>query len=339
MYVWPNVVNRSASSARRISINHPRSSGITRRTFVRTPWMRGALAIVAVYWFGSSTAIASPSDADLRIVSQHEAIRARLHRLAPDADVPADEAVDDAVRQVAHARSLEHDAVLDLGILDLDVVADRGERPDVGVHDAGAAADDGGAANRRPFDHRPLLDDDLPLDAALRIDHAVDPALERLEDQPVRLEHVLELAGVLPPPLDDVRADGEAAVDQVLDGVGDLELVAEARRDPVHRLEDLGPEHVHADEREIADRLLRLFDETNDPAVVELRGANPADAGSRSADVRRRAARPCRCRAARRRTSADREPASAGFAPPASARRTRGRTGRSLCSAGCRRGT
>ena len=33
-------------------------------------------------------------------------------------------------------RALEHDAVLDLRVADLDVVHDRGERPDVGVHDA-----------------------------------------------------------------------------------------------------------------------------------------------------------------------------------------------------------
>ena len=34
---------------------------------------------------------------------------------------------------------------------------------------------------------------------------AVDAPLERVEDQPVGLEHVLELAGVLPPAVDDVR--------------------------------------------------------------------------------------------------------------------------------------
>src|SRR5258705_8340307 len=251
--------------------------------------MRVALAIVAVYCVGSSTAIASPSDADLRIVSQPEAVRARLHRLAPDADVPPDEAVDHAVRQVAHARSLEHDAVLDLGILDFDVVADRGERPDVRAHDARAAPDDGRPADGRPLDHRTLLDDDLPLDAAVRIDSAFDAPFERLEDQPVRLEHVLELAGVLPPPLDDVRPHGEAPVDQVLDGVGDLELVPEARRDPVHRVEDLGAEHVHADELEVADRLLRLFDQTNDPVPVEPRDAEHLRVGNaREQDLRRR---------------------------------------------------
>ena len=73
------------------------------------------------------------------------------------------------------------------------------------------------------------LDDDLAFDARLGVDRPVDAPLDRVEDQPVGLEHVLELAGVLPPALDDVRPDLEAAIDQVLDGVGDLELVAEAR--------------------------------------------------------------------------------------------------------------
>src|SRR6266513_257091 len=113
--------------------------------------MRGAFAMVAVYWVGLSTAIASPSDADLRIVSQHEPVRAWLDRFAPDADVPADQAVDDAVGQVAQGRALADDAVLDRRILDVDLVADRRERSHVGVDDARAAADDRRPANDRPF--------------------------------------------------------------------------------------------------------------------------------------------------------------------------------------------
>ena len=99
---------------------------------------------------------------------------------------------------------------------------------------------------------------------------AVDAPLDRVEDQPVGLEHVLELAGVLPPAVDEVRPHLEAAVDQVLDGVGDLELVAEARLDALHRVEDRRREHVDADQREIALRLLRLLDQPDDPAVGQL---------------------------------------------------------------------
>ena len=75
----------------------------------------------------------------------------------------------------------------------------------------------------------------LPFDARLGVHRAVDAALDRVEDQAVGLEHVLELAGVLPPAFDDVRPHLEAAIDQVLDGVGDLELVPEARLDALDR--------------------------------------------------------------------------------------------------------
>ena len=57
----------------------------------------------------------------------------------------------------------------------------------------------------------------------------------------------------------------EPAVDQVLDGVGDLELVPEARPDALDRLEDLRAEHVDADQREVALRLLRLLDQPRRP--------------------------------------------------------------------------
>ena len=69
------------------------------------------------------------------------------------------------------------------------------------------------------------LDDHPTVD--LRVDQlALDPALDRVEHEPVGGEHVLELAGVLPPALDDVRVDPRPLVDEVLDRVGDLELAA-----------------------------------------------------------------------------------------------------------------
>src|SRR5687768_7078476 len=104
-----------------ISSSHPRSSGMSRSGLVFTPWMRGCLAVVSVYTVGL---LISPPDAHFGIVAQHEPVRARLDRLAIDADVSPDQAVDYPVRQVAEAGSLEHDAVLDLRILDLNVVHD-----------------------------------------------------------------------------------------------------------------------------------------------------------------------------------------------------------------------
>src|SRR5918992_3395406 len=100
--------------------------------------MRGCLVVVVVYAVGL---LISPPDPNLRIVSEHKPVRAWLHGLAIDSHVPADQTVDDAVRKIADARTLEHDAVLDLRIRDLDVVHDRRERPDVRVHDARVVAD------------------------------------------------------------------------------------------------------------------------------------------------------------------------------------------------------
>ena len=144
-------------------------------------------------------------------------------------------------------------------------------------------------ADDRALDHRARLDDDLAFDARLGVDRAVDPAFDRVEDQPVRFEHVLELAGVLPPAVDDVRPDLEAAIDQVLDGVGDLELVAEAGLDALDRLEHRRREHVDADQREIALRLLRLLDQPDDLAVRQLGHAEHLRIGhARQQDLRRR---------------------------------------------------
>ena len=55
------------------------------------------------------------------------------------------------------------------------------------------------------------------------------------------------------------------------------------------RLEHLGTEHVHADEREIALRLLRFLDQPNDLAVVQLRDAEHLRIGHAcQEDLRRR---------------------------------------------------
>ena len=111
----------------------------------------------------------------------------------------------------------------------------------------------------------------LPSIRLSRVHGSLDAALERVENQSIRFEHVLQLAGVLPPALDDVRAHGEALVDQVLNGVGDLQLVAKAWLDPIDGVEDLRSEHVDADERQVADPLLRLFHQTDDLPVAKLR--------------------------------------------------------------------
>jgi hypothetical protein len=94
--------------------------------------------------------------------------------------------------------------------------------------------------------------------------------LELVEDQPVRLEHVLHAAGVLPPAVDHVRIHAQAAVDERLDGVRDLELAAPGRLDRAGGVEDSGGEHVDAHEREVRLRLRRLLDEPRHIAPVQL---------------------------------------------------------------------
>jgi hypothetical protein len=114
--------------------------------------------------------------------------------------------------------------------------------------------------------------------------------LDGVENQAVGLEHVLELAGVLPPALDDVRPDLEAAVDQVLNRVGDLQFVAEARLDASTDVEDSGP---------------NMYTPTSARSLFGSFGFSTS--GRRG----RRTAR-------RRRTSADPARAPAGSARPAS---------------------
>ena len=159
--------------------------------------------------------------------------------------------------------------MLDLGRLDQAALPDRGVGADVGVDQPCSRADDRGPAHGRALDPRARLDDDATVELRV-LDHAVAARLERVEDQPVGLEHVGELAGVLPPALHDVGLDAHAPVDHVLDRVGDLELAARARRDRASRLVDGGGEHVDADERKVAAGCLRLLDEAHDAVAVEL---------------------------------------------------------------------
>ena len=89
---------------------------------------------------------------------------------------------------------------------------------------------------------------------------------------PVGLEQVLGLARVLPPSVHDVRPHRQAAVDQVLDGIGDLELVPEAGADAIDRLEDLRavePAPV-AEEEEREERAEQRCRQLNLPLMVSV---------------------------------------------------------------------
>src|SRR3954452_4619513 len=190
-----------------------------------------------------------------------------------DLDVPAYEAVLDAVGDVADDAAFEDDAVLDLRVADLGASADRRERPYIRMNDPGVGANDHRTPDDRALDHRAGFDDDFAFDARLGVDTSIDAPDDRVENQSVRLEHVLELARVLPPAVDEMRPHLETPIDEVLDRVGDLQLVPEARLDALDRVEHRRREHVNADQREIALRLLRFLDQPHDAAVAKFRDA------------------------------------------------------------------
>src|ERR1700680_5293254 len=92
----------------------------------------------------------SPSDADLGVVAQHEAVRDGPHRQPVDANVASDQAVLDAGREPRDYCALQDDAMFDLGLADLDALPHGGKWSDIGARDPGARADDHRTAHDRP---------------------------------------------------------------------------------------------------------------------------------------------------------------------------------------------
>src|SRR5258708_38787807 len=116
--------------------------------------------------------------------------------------------------------------MLDLRTADVAAKINRGEGADVGVLDEGALANDGRASNQRSLDDSPLLDNHVADELGLGVDISMIAGLGALQDDPVGVEHVLELAGVLPPSFDQVRQHLAALINQPLNRVGDLELAS-----------------------------------------------------------------------------------------------------------------
>src|SRR5205814_8722145 len=123
----------------------------------------------------------------------------------------------------APGAALEQDRVLDLGVGDLATLAYRRVWADVAVVQTRARADDRGPADRRALEARTRLDHDAAVDAAVH-QLAFDALQDRVQDQAIGLEHVIEAARVLPPAAHDVRLHAHASVHEVLDRIGDLEL-------------------------------------------------------------------------------------------------------------------
>src|SRR5690606_9809592 len=80
--------------------------------------------------------------------------------------------------------------------------------------------------------------------------------------------------------LDEYGGDGLAALDEPLDGVGDLVLALRARLEPLDRVVDAGVEDVDARHREVARRLRWLLDESADAAVLDHGDAQGARVGN-----------------------------------------------------------
>ena len=150
------------------------------------------------------------------------------------------------------------------------VLADRGVGADVGVLDPRAGADHGRAADDRAAHLRAGLDHDPSLDLRVGVDLALEAGLDLLQHEAVGLEHVGELAGVLPPAADHLRLHLVAVLDQALDRLGDLQLAAPGGLQGAGGLEDRRAEEVDADQGEVRRRVFRLLDQAHDALAVEL---------------------------------------------------------------------
>ena len=104
-------------------------------------------------------------------------------------------------------------------------------RTDEAVDDARSGADRRRTADRRVHDLGAGRDHDPAVDDRAVVDRAVDPVLDLLEQQPVRLEQRGQLPGVDPPTAQQLAPDQVLFVDQPLDRVGDLQLAAIRRLD------------------------------------------------------------------------------------------------------------
>src|SRR4029079_12851607 len=101
-----------------------------------------------------------------------------------------------------------HDAAGDLALHDLAVVVDGREGADVAVLDACARADDHRPADHAVDDLTALVEHDASVDLRLLVHAAIaDVVAHAFEDDAVRGQQVVVLAGVDPFAGDDLRAD------------------------------------------------------------------------------------------------------------------------------------
>ncbi len=148
---------------------------------------------------------------------------------------------------------------------------DGGERADVGADDPGVRTDDRGTDDARALHDRAGRDAYPAEDLGVGVDLAVDPVFEVLQHGAVGLQHVVDVAGVLPIPGDGRRTDVQPLVQQPLDGVGDLQFAAGGGGDRPDRPVDRGTEEVGAHQGQVALGPPRLLLQADDaPVGAEL---------------------------------------------------------------------
>src|SRR5207247_7701412 len=117
-------------------------------------------------------------------------------------------------------------------------------------------------------------DSDTSFDCRALFDGPVNPTLDVVEEKVVRLEDVLRLPGVFPPALHDGGPDPPALFPQLVERLGDLELVAPRWLLPLDDREDIFPEQVDSNQGELGLGRLRFLDQGDDvPLGVEFRDA------------------------------------------------------------------
>src|ERR1700723_3664589 len=171
----------------------------------------------------------------------------------------------------------QHDGVLDLAVDECAGLGDRGERADIGTLPPRSGTDDGGTHDARAADLGAALDDHAADEFGGVVYRAVLGRFGTLQHHAVDLEHVGDVAGVLPVPRDDRGPYLVAGVEQPLQGLGDLEFPAARRAELAHRLVHGGGEDVDPDQRQIAFRVLGLLHQGDHLAgLVELGDAELA---------------------------------------------------------------
>src|SRR5213080_5295393 len=99
--------------------------------------------------------------------------------------------------------------------------------------------------------NRPFADSDASLDGRALFDRPVNPPLDVVEEQVIRLEDVLRLPGVFPPTLHDGGPDPPALFPQRVERLRNLELVAPRWLLRLDDREDIFPEQVDSNQGEL----------------------------------------------------------------------------------------